>query len=130
MRTRRIAVVLLGLLVLLVACGALGMRWFNVTYKSPPRIEVVNNSDLDLRDLVVEGAGFRLQIDRLPAHSKMTAMVHVAGESGLRVSFAVGSKSYSDNDLAYLEEQGGYYAVVTIDEALNIHARPHIMRFF
>lgn len=48
----------------------------------------------------------------------------------MKVSFRVGSKAYSDDDLAYLEERGGYSVVVTIDESLAIHARQRLMRFF
>jgi len=130
MSARRIGWIVAALLILGLACGVMAVRWLRWTYNAQPRIEVENNSDLYLEDLVVEGTGFRLQIDRLPPRSKIAALVHVAGESGLKVSFTAESKAYSDNDLAYLEERGGYYVVVTIDEDLNIHARPHLMRFF
>jgi len=130
MSARRIGWIVASLLIRGLACGALAVRWFSGTYNAPPRIEVENNSDLYLEDLMVEGTGFRLQIDRLPPHSETTALVHVAGESGLNVSFTAGSRVSSDNDLAYLEERGGYCVVVTIQGATNIHTRPHLMHFF
>jgi hypothetical protein len=130
MTAKRIGGIVAALLILGLACGALSLHWFDATYNAPPRIEVVNDSDLVLEDLVVEGTGFRLQIDRLPPHSKTMAVVHVGGESGLKVSFKAGPKVYSDDDLAYLEEQGGYSVVVTIDESLAIHARQRLMRFY
>lgn len=130
MTARRIGLIVVGFLILGLACGALALRWLDGTYNAPLRIEVVNESDFALEDLVVEGTGFRLQIDRLPPHARTAAVVHVGGESNLKVSFTAGSKDYSDGDLAYLEERGGYSVVVTIDESLAFHARQRLMKIF
>lgn len=80
MTAKRIGSIVAALLILGLACGALSLRWLDATYNAAPRIEVVNDSDLALEDLVVEGTGFWLQIDRVPAHSKTTAVVHVGGD--------------------------------------------------
>lgn len=114
-------IVLFAAAILMVVVGALGFRMLSV-YDSPPRIVIDNQSGVELRDLVLEGAGYKEQVDRVPAHSSTSVTVHPKGKAGPRISFQVGSATHSADVSAYIEQKGGYVLTITVDPDLAIHS--------
>jgi hypothetical protein len=127
MTAKRAGIILLALLVVGLAAGAYIVYQVQVTYASPPRIDIKNNADVDLQNLVLEGPGYRLELGRLPAHASTSVVVHPMGEASPKLSFTVGSEDYSASDMAYIEEHGGYVVVITVDNTLAIEADSHLM---
>lgn len=127
MRGRPIGLVLIILPVVLIAAGALFYYRMDVVHASPPRITIVNQSDVALEDQVLEGPGYRLQLDRLPPHTRAGPVVHVMGEASPRISFKAGVQARSADDLANVENQGGYQVAITVDESLGIRSDSSLM---
>ncbi|MFH2139010.1 MAG: hypothetical protein ABII88_10980 [Candidatus Omnitrophota bacterium] len=89
-------------------------------YSRPPKITVINNSKLELKDVTLLGAGFTKKIGNLDPQGSLSTEVQPRGESGLKISFTAKSENYQKDDLAYIESTGGYIVQITIDESLNI----------
>jgi hypothetical protein len=122
MSEKRNTRILLILAVLALAAGTvfLSLTWlYNrvmQNYESPPEITIINTSDTDLHDVVVRGSGFRETIGMLPAGAELSFEVKPAGESGLAIEFTANDRQYADDDLAYIESKGGYWAEIIITD--------------
>ena len=91
-------------------------------YESPPEITLINASSTDLQKVTVYGSGFRDTIDLLPEGVELSFEVMPTGESSLAVEFTADGRQFADNDLAYLESKGGYWATITITDDFTVEA--------
>ena len=89
-------------------------------YSSSPQIIIINNSKLELKNIILSGSGFTEKAGNLVPGSNLSLVVHPRGESSLELSFSAKSEKYQKDDLAYIEASGGYIIKLIIDESLNI----------
>jgi cytochrome c-type biogenesis protein CcmE len=122
-KKKRIQVILAGIA---VAAGImiLSLNWLYrralANYESPPEITIINASGTKLEDVVVSGSGYQVSFERLPEGAELTFDVNPTGESSLAIEFTANNRQYSDNDLAYIESRGGYWATLTITEEFAV----------
>lgn len=106
---------LLRLVVGLAVAFCLGLAllwWWNPCLA--PEITVTNASESHISQVVISGSGFNESLGDLAPGSSTTRSVRCAGESGLELSFSKAGKSYSRDDLAYIESCGGYRVDLTV----------------
>jgi hypothetical protein len=132
-KKNRVMVILAGA-ALVVGIVVFSLNWLYrralANYESPPEITIINASGTKLEDVVVSGSGYQVSFDRLPEGAELTFDVNPTGESSLAIDFIANNRQYSDNDLAYIESKGGYWATLTITEefAVDVDAGLRLFR--
>jgi hypothetical protein len=119
---RIVLVVAILISVAVIVAFAINYLWARAMqgYSSPPEITIINASGTALQDVVVEGRGFREAIGRLPEGARITFDVVPAGESALKIEFIATTRQFTEDDLTYLEPQGGYWTTLTITEDYTV----------
>ena len=100
-------------------CLALGAVLF-LRHSLVPRITIVNRSGQLLEAVTISGNGFRLVIPGLQPGEKRSFRVTVSGESDLAVECHAGARRVFVEHLGYIEASGGYRAVLTINDKLDV----------
>src|SRR3954469_16410548 len=72
------------------------------------QLVVINQSNLQLRDVVVSGSGFSEQVGTIAPHQERRLVIHCRGESGLKLTFKADGKDVSFGPDGYFEGSGGY----------------------
>jgi hypothetical protein len=89
----------------------------------PPVIMVVNDSGANIHSLVLEGDGFSVVLpDMVPGGSE-TTIVHPSGESSLKISLQLEDRAVTKDDLTYIEPEGGYMTIVTVQRGGQIECQ-------
>jgi len=104
---------------LVFGIAALGLVAF-FGHSSDPIITIENESDNTLTKIILSGSGFSQQVGDLPPGEKREVIVRPNGESGLNLAFQVNDRSYENNNLGYLEAEGGYRMKLIVDPNLKI----------
>ena len=91
-----------------------------VLFLGAPVVTIINDSNKELKAIVLTGNGFSNSIAFLAANESIQVVVHPRGDSGLGIQFLSNDSTYSKNDLAYIQDSGGYCVKIRVDEDLNI----------
>ena len=115
---------ILGVVALAVAIVMLGKNFLlshaMKAYDAPPEIRILNRSGVDLQGIVLEGRGFRESIGNLASGARLSVDVLPAGESSLQIEFKAQGRHFVEDDLTYIEPQGGYWVKLTILEDYSV----------
>ena len=85
-----------------------------------PIIQVINRSDVELREVVLSGSGFSERVTSLPAAGHHSFSPSVRGESSLSVTFAAAGVHHESAQDTYFEGGESYFVVVTIDPQMKV----------
>ena len=82
-------------------------------------ISLTNRSRATLDDVVVAGSGFERAVGSIAPGNTAIVRVRPSGESGLKLSFRSGSKSFDLPMQGYFEGGGSYTVKVVVGPDLN-----------
>ena len=85
-----------------------------------PQITVRNRTSSELTDIVLSDRKLSHRFPNIGPHQSVALLVHPKGEAGLKIFFRTPDREVFKDDLAYVEERGGYCVTVTINEDLSI----------
>ena len=96
---------------------------------SQNQVVVVNQSNLQLRDVVVSGSGFSEQLGTIGPHEERRVGIHCRGESGLTLGFKAGGNDVSFGPDGYFEGSGGYLITATISKDLGVSVKSELAHY-
>jgi len=83
-------------------------------------LTVVNRSTTPVEQMVVSGSGFEQSLGSIAPGATATSELNAKGETGLAVSFSVGTQRVSLPPQGYFEGGGGYAVTVVINPDLEV----------
>ena len=93
------------------------------------QLVVINQSNLQLRDVVASGFGFSAQVGTIAPHQERRVVIHCPGESGLRLTFKAGGKDVSFGPDGYFEGSGGYLITAAISKDLGVTVKSQLTHY-
>jgi hypothetical protein len=93
------------------------------------QVVVINQSNLQLRDVLVSGSGFSEQLGTIAPHEERRVVVHCRGESGLKISFKTDGNDVSFGPGGYFEGSGGYQVTATVSKDLGVSVKSELARY-
>jgi hypothetical protein len=93
------------------------------------QLVIVNQSTLQLRDVVASGSGFSEQLGTIAPHQERRVVIHCRGESGLKLTFNAEGKDASFGPDGYFEGSGGYLITATISKDLAVSVKSGLARY-
>ena len=85
-------------------------------FLGPPVITVINKASSAVSNVVLYDDDYRTIIPKIAPGESVTVVVHPRGESGIQIQFSSPTGLKSLDDLAYIEESGGYcYNLIILD---------------
>jgi hypothetical protein len=85
-----------------------------------PVVTITNGAGVTLSNVVVSGSGFTNRIDTIAAGAEHRLTVRPRGDSGVRVTFDVGTQHVDSGEQGYFEAGVGYRVGVTVSTNLNV----------
>jgi hypothetical protein len=90
---------------------------------------VVNESNVELRDVVATGSGFSQRLGTIAPHTQRRVAIHSQGKSALEVRFKAGERVVSSGPDEYFEGSGGYRITATIWQDLHASVKSELSSY-
>ncbi len=89
-------------------------------YLGAPVITIFNDSPVFLRNVKLSGTGYSKIIQEIKPNESLSFVVTAKGETGIIIDFESPAGHIFRDDLAYIEEHGGYGILLTITNDFEI----------
>ena len=94
-----------------------------------PVITIFNDSSTLLKNIKISGAGYSEIIPEIKPKKKFSFVVSAKEETGIIIDFESPNGRIFRDDLAYIEERGGYVVLLTITNNFEIKTDYEMNKF-
>lgn len=98
-------------------------------YFGAPVITVCNHSSVSLKNIKVSGGGYSKIIPEVKPKEKFSFVASAKGETGVIIDFESPNGRIFRDDLAYIEQRGGYGVLLTINNNFEIKTDYEMNKF-
>jgi len=93
------------------------------------QLAIVNQSNLQVRDVVASGSGFSESVGTIAPHQERRVVIHCRGESGVKLTLKADGKDVSFGPDGYFEGSGGYLITATISKDLGVSVKSQLTHY-